>query len=247
MIGSDLDGADLQSRVASWAASAASDDAAAVRAVIEVLWRPADGGPCGRHRQPIHRQRRRHAARARNVVRSQQLTVTYDATFENIRLGFTFRFDDIAVKGDLGAVRATSQGDDHDPRCRRHATSASPAAVRSGTHEATGRSRGTCTSSCRSSQEGAAPAPSESVTRIQAPSASACGRPARRGAGGHVDLPARTGAVQVDLGAVVDVEDVNAASFLLDPVDDSVGAAPGSVTACERAEQRFTDAVRIDR
>jgi len=32
------------------------------------------------------------------------------------------------------AVRATSQGDDHDPCCRRHATSASPAAVRSGTH-----------------------------------------------------------------------------------------------------------------
>jgi hypothetical protein len=66
MIGSDLDGADLQSRVASWAASAASDDAAAVRAVIEVLWRPADGGRCGRRRQPVHRQRRRHAARARN-------------------------------------------------------------------------------------------------------------------------------------------------------------------------------------
>ena len=118
MIGSDLDGADLQSRVASWAASAASDDAAAVRAVIEVLWRPADGGRCGRRRQPLHRQRRRHAARARNVVGSQQLTVTYDATFENVRLGFTFRFDDIAVKGDLGAVRATSQGYDHDPRCR---------------------------------------------------------------------------------------------------------------------------------
>ena len=53
--------------------------------------------------------------------------------------------------------------------------------------------------------------------------------------------------MQVDLGAVVDVEDVDGASFLLDPVDDSVGAAPGSVTACDGAEQRFTDAVRIDR
>jgi ketosteroid isomerase-like protein len=35
MIGSDLEGADLESRVASWAASATSDGAAAVRAVIE--------------------------------------------------------------------------------------------------------------------------------------------------------------------------------------------------------------------
>jgi len=31
MIGSDLEGADLESRLASWAASAISDDAAAVR------------------------------------------------------------------------------------------------------------------------------------------------------------------------------------------------------------------------
>ena len=35
MIGSDLEGADLESRVGNWAASATSDDAAAVRAVIE--------------------------------------------------------------------------------------------------------------------------------------------------------------------------------------------------------------------
>ena len=35
MIGSDLESADLESRVASWAASATSDDAAAVHAVIE--------------------------------------------------------------------------------------------------------------------------------------------------------------------------------------------------------------------
>ncbi|GEM_PF-4594689 len=35
MIGSGLEGADLESRVASWAASATSDDAAAARAVIE--------------------------------------------------------------------------------------------------------------------------------------------------------------------------------------------------------------------
>lgn len=48
--------------------------------------------------------------------------------------------------------------------------------------------------------EGAAPASSESATRIRARSASACGRRARRGVGGHVDLPARTGAGQVDVG-----------------------------------------------
>lgn len=35
MIGSGLEGADLESRVASWAASAISDDAPAVRAVLE--------------------------------------------------------------------------------------------------------------------------------------------------------------------------------------------------------------------
>ena len=35
MVGSDLEGADPESRVPSWAASATSDDAAAMRAVIE--------------------------------------------------------------------------------------------------------------------------------------------------------------------------------------------------------------------
>ena len=40
----------------------------------------------------------------------QQLTATYDAAIENMRLDFTFRFDDITVQGDLAAVRATSQG-----------------------------------------------------------------------------------------------------------------------------------------
>src|SRR3984893_10740589 len=51
----------------------------------------------------------------------------------------------------------------------------------------------------------------------------------------------------VDLRAVVDVEDVDGAGVLLDPVDDPVGAAPGCVTASQRAEQRLTDAVRVDR
>lgn len=50
----------------------------------------------------------------------------------------------------------------------------------------------------------------------------------------------------VDLRAVVDVEDVDGAIGLVDPVDDPVGAAAGSVTSCEGAEQRFADAVRVD-
>ncbi len=44
------------------------------------------------------------------VVGSQHLTATQDAAFENMRLDFTFRFDDFTVQGDLGAVRATSRG-----------------------------------------------------------------------------------------------------------------------------------------
>ena len=50
----------------------------------------------------------------------------------------------------------------------------------------------------------------------------------------------------VDLRAVVDVEDVYGAVGFVDPVNDPVGAAAGSVTACEGAEQRFADAVRVD-
>ena len=127
MIGSDLEGADLESRVASGATSAISDDAAA-----------------------------------------------YDAAFENMRLDFTFRFDDITVKGDLAPVRATSQG----TITIRATGDTQPARLRQlfvlERMEAPGRSRSTCTSSCRSSQEGAAPAPSESVTRIRARSAFAC-------------------------------------------------------------------------
>jgi ketosteroid isomerase-like protein len=44
------------------------------------------------------------------VVGSQQLTATYDAALENMRLDFTFRSDDITIQGDLAAVRGTSQG-----------------------------------------------------------------------------------------------------------------------------------------
>jgi len=158
-------GSDLESRVASWAASAISNDAAAVRAVIEAHGdRLAAADVAG-----VVSQYTGNAAvmqpELETVIGSQQLTATYAAAFENMRLDFTFRFDDITVKGDLAAVRATSQGAiTIRPRYRRDATSASPAAVRSGTRGATGRSRSTCTSRCRSSQEGAAPASSESAT-----------------------------------------------------------------------------------
>ena len=50
-----------------------------------------------------------------------------------------------------------------------------------------------------------------------------------------------SGVRAVDLGAVVNVEDMDDAAVV-----DPVGAAAGSVTACERAEQRFADAVRVD-
>src|SRR5580658_1262192 len=60
----------------------------------------------------------------------------------------------------------------------------------------------------------------------------------------NLEQPALVRAVY--LCAVVDVEDVDGLGVLLDPVDDPVGAAPGSVTASQRPEQRFTDAVRVD-
>ena len=50
----------------------------------------------------------------------------------------------------------------------------------------------------------------------------------------------------VDLRAVVDVEDVDGAIGLVDPVDDPVGAAAGSMTAGQGTEQRFANAVRVD-
>ncbi len=167
MIGSDLEGADLESRVASWAASAIGDDAAAVRAVIEAYGdRLAAAAVAG-----VVSQYTGNAAvmqpELETVVGSQQLTATYDAAFENMRLDFTFRFDDITVKGDLAAVRATSQG----TITIRATGGTQPARLRQPfvleRTGATGRSRSTCTSGCRSSQEGAAPASSASATRIR--------------------------------------------------------------------------------
>ena len=192
-------GADLESRVASWAASAISDDAAAVRAMVEAYGdrlAAADvAGDVGQYTgnaavmQP----------ELETVVGNQQLTATYDAAFDNMRLDFTFRFDDITVKGDLAAVRATSQG----TITIRAAGETQPARLRQllvlERTGAIGRSRSTCTSRCRSSQEGAAPASSESATRIRIrphPLRSPSTTRLRL----HRRLRARTGAVQVDVG-----------------------------------------------
>ena len=45
----------------------------------------------------------------------------------------------------------------------------------------------------------------------------------------------------IDLRAVVNIEDVDNAASLVDPVDDPIGAAPGAVTASERTKQRLAD------
>ena len=168
--------------MASWAASATSDDAAAVRAVIEAYGdRPAAADVAGAVSQDTGSAAVMQPE-LETVAGSQQLTAAYDAAVENLRPGFTFRSGDITVKGDLAAVRATKPGDDHDPRGETQPARLRQLFVLERT-EATGRSCSTCTSRCRSCQEGAAPASSESVTRIRARSASACGRWARRGSG----------------------------------------------------------------
>jgi hypothetical protein len=51
----------------------------------------------------------------------------------------------------------------------------------------------------------------------------------------------------VDLRAVVNVEDVDNVAVLVDPVDDAIGAATGTVTASERTEQWLADPLRVDR
>src|SRR6266516_6307909 len=51
----------------------------------------------------------------------------------------------------------------------------------------------------------------------------------------------------VDLRAVVNIEDVDNAAVLVDPVDDAIGATPGAVTTGERPEQGLADPMRVDR
>jgi hypothetical protein len=51
----------------------------------------------------------------------------------------------------------------------------------------------------------------------------------------------------VDLQAVLDVENVNDAAALVDPVDDAIGAAPRTVTTGKWPEERLIYTVRVDR
>ena len=106
----DLTGADLESRVASWAAARASDDAAAVRAVIEAYGDRVSAADVAGVVSQFTGNAAVMQPEHKTVVGSQQLTATYDAVFENMRLDFTSRFDDVTVNGDLAVVRTTSQG-----------------------------------------------------------------------------------------------------------------------------------------
>ena len=45
----------------------------------------------------------------------------------------------------------------------------------------------------------------------------------------------------VDLRAVADVEDVDHAAVLVEPVDAAIGTPPGAVASGQRPEQRFAD------
>jgi hypothetical protein len=132
MIGSDLEGADLESRVASWAANAVSDDAAAVRAVIEAYGdRLAAADVAGAVSQYTG-----NAA----VMQPELETVVGVSSLRPHTTPLSRHAPGLYVpirrhhrqrrpRGSQG----NKPGDDHDPRYRRDATSASPAAVRSGT------------------------------------------------------------------------------------------------------------------
>jgi hypothetical protein len=172
MIGSDLEDADLESRVASWAAGAVSHYTgnAAVK-------------------QP----------KRETVVGSQQLTATYDAAFETCALTLRSVSATSPSRRPSGS-RGNEPGDDHDPRYRREAASASPAAARSGTHGSHRKIMQYMDQQMPEQQEGAAPASGGTASRMWAHSASACGRRARRGSALRRRLRARTGAVQVDVG-----------------------------------------------
>jgi hypothetical protein len=45
---------------------------------------------------------------------------------------------------------------------------------------------------------------------------------------------------------VIDVEHMNDAGVLIDPVDETIGTAPSPVTAGERAEQWLANTMRIN-
>ncbi len=51
----------------------------------------------------------------------------------------------------------------------------------------------------------------------------------------------------VDLRAVDNIENVDNTAVLVDPVDDAIGPAPGTVAAGERPEQWLANPLRVDR
>ena len=46
---------------------------------------------------------------------------------------------------------------------------------------------------------------------------------------------------------MVNIEDMDNTAALVDPVNDAISAAPGTVTASKRPEQRLADPLRVDR
>jgi hypothetical protein len=199
MIGSDLEGADLESRVASWAASAISDDAAAVRAVIEAYGDrlaaadvAGDVSQCTGNAGVIQPE-------LETVVGSQQLTATYDAAFETCAWTYVPIRRHHRQRRPRGS-QGNKPGDDHDPRYRRNATSASPAAARSGRHGGHWKITQYMYQQMPEQSEGAAPASSDSATRIRARSRIRLRSPSTTRLRLRRRLRARTGAVQVDAG-----------------------------------------------
>ena len=200
MISSDLEGTGLESRVAGPAASAIIDDAAAVRAVLEA-----------------YGDRLAAADVAGVVSQSTGNTAAMQPELETVVGASSLRPHTTLLSGtcawtlrsDWTTSPSTATSGRSGRQARGRSRSALPARRNqrvSGncsfwTHGGRLEDRaGTCTSSCRSSQEGTAPASSGSGTPIRALSAFARRWRARRGAGGHADLPARTGAGQVDVG-----------------------------------------------
>ncbi len=171
MIGSDLEGAGLESRVASWAASATSDDAAAVRAVIEAYGDRLAAADVGRRRQSVH---------GNAAVMQPSSKPSYGVsslrphrTLLSRTCAWTLRSDSTTSpsKASSGQSGRQARGD-HDPRYRRDATRRLRQLFVLERTEANGRSRRTCSSSCRSSRRGllrhlASPPPGSGTFRIR--------------------------------------------------------------------------------
>jgi hypothetical protein len=105
MISSHLEGADLESRVASWAASATSDDAAAVRAVIEAY---SDRLAAADVADVVSQHTGDAAVKQpelETVIGSQQLTATYHAAVRSGTHGGPLEDHAVHLPADAGAVR----------------------------------------------------------------------------------------------------------------------------------------------